>query len=325
MRPLALIAAASVVGLGAVASGVSERVYMPVPVSLADTVLPVPLPDGEGGCVVEVTAAQPDLREGPGVARDRWGLRLTGESDTLTVELRHENTDFGSLTDRRVSSVSLSCGAEVLKDCASDLFEGARGDFNTLSVAVADSVVEVSGGGNPEPLFSVPIKFQPRECEIWMAGALEVVAAVSERLIAPQQMCATAWTPASVDGRLDGPAEPVEGIWVWLDRENDPKYARPGGRYTLAVVKAPDGEGFDILYLDGAQTRSALWEPYMRKGRLRPTVFAGHYDLEWVDADFSPIYLDIFADLDPASDILTLSFPLLHTRFRFSRRPRASE
>ncbi len=58
----------------------------------------------------------------------------------------------------------------------------------------------------------------------------------------------------------------------------------------------------------------------MLKGRLKPTIFVGHYDLEWIDSTFAPIDRDIHATITDGA-ILTLSFPLLKTTLRFSRMP----
>ena len=58
----------------------------------------------------------------------------------------------------------------------------------------------------------------------------------------------------------------------------------------------------------------------MVKGRLKPTVFIDHYDLEWTDATFETIDRDIHASVTDNA-ILTLSFPLLNTTFRFSKMP----
>ena len=58
----------------------------------------------------------------------------------------------------------------------------------------------------------------------------------------------------------------------------------------------------------------------MLKGRLKPTIFLDHYDLEWVDSTFERMNRDIHAQLTDGA-ILSLSFPLLKTTVRFSKMP----
>nr|WP_301709644.1 hypothetical protein [uncultured Duncaniella sp.] len=41
---------------------------------------------------------------------------------------------------------------------------------------------------------------------------------------------------------------------------------------------------YDIVYVSGAQVCGDRWKPMMLKGLLRPVIFDGHYDMEWVDS-----------------------------------------
>lgn len=117
------------------------------------------------------------------------------------------------------------------------------------------------------------------------------------------------------------------GLWGFLDRDTDSSYAEPGGRYTLAIVSAgvlPEsyvapGSDYVILLVDGAVVNGKRWQPYMIKGFLKRTRFAGHYDLEWYDVMMEPWGKEIYADIDPNGLILTLNFPLSKATLRFSR------
>lgn len=112
-------------------------------------------------------------------------------------------------------------------------------------------------------------------------------------------------------------ATPPQGIYTYLDRDTDSRRALAGGRYTLAVIKN-DNNTFDIVYIDGAQINSPAWHKGMRKGILKPTIFADHYDLVWYDSMFNPITLDCNASIEQNA-ILTLNFPLLKSSIRFSK------
>ncbi len=142
----------------------------------------------------------------------------------------------------------------------------------------------------------------------------------------PSFSLSTEYTHERLAERFKSSRDPVEGYWTYFDRVNDPVYARPGGQYTLAIVRSDTnaddtGATYDIIYISGAVTLGDSWHPMMLKGSLRPTIFQGHYDMEWIDSTFSRINSDIHALLDSNNALLTLSFPLLKTTLRFSRIP----
>lgn len=109
-----------------------------------------------------------------------------------------------------------------------------------------------------------------------------------------------------------------EGVWRYLDRNMNEKYAAMGGRYTIATV-ANDSGGYNIIYLSGADTNDTLWEPLSVKGTLAPTIFIGNFDMRWMDAEGKEYTDDTNAQYSADGSILTLSFPALNTQLRFSR------
>lgn len=117
--------------------------------------------------------------------------------------------------------------------------------------------------------------------------------------------------------RLPDTAIAPAGLYTWLDRENDPQRAQPGGFYKLAVI--PDDEGgYDIIYLDGASVNRDSWKAGMLKGKLKKTVFIDHYDLVWYDSNHEPLSSETFCTFIDGT-IMQLDFPLYSTRMRFSR------
>lgn len=113
--------------------------------------------------------------------------------------------------------------------------------------------------------------------------------------------------------------DPREHIWTYLDRNTDPQKCEPGGRYTIATVKDDCG-GYLIVYLDGADYARGEWEPLQIKGRLRPTVFRDHFDLEWYDTRRRVVAAEANASVTTSGSVLELNFPLLNSSMRFSRR-----
>lgn len=117
--------------------------------------------------------------------------------------------------------------------------------------------------------------------------------------------------------RLPDTAKTPAGLYTWLDRENDPQRAQPGGFYKLAVIPDDNG-GYDIVYLEGATVNRDSWKTGMLKGKLKKTLFLDHYDLIWYDSNHEPLTLETFCTFTDGT-IMQLDFPLYSTRMRFSR------
>lgn len=132
----------------------------------------------------------------------------------------------------------------------------------------------------------------------------------------------SAWTRPELDDYLSKSTDPIEGYWRLLDYNIDDNLARIAGRYTVAIIRRLTSNDYDIIYIDGAVTNSTLWHPCDIKGRLFPTEFIRHFNLQWYAADAGIIATDTNASVDDTSMILTLNFPLLRSQIRFSRIPR---
>ena len=109
----------------------------------------------------------------------------------------------------------------------------------------------------------------------------------------------------------------IVGIYRYLDRENNPKLAVPGGKYTLAILPARDGN-YDIIYIEGAKTYKKCWRTGMLKGRLLKTIFINHFDLEWYNSKMDLMKDETFASLQML-EVLEINFPLYKAKMRFSR------
>ncbi len=307
-------------------SPLSDRKYFPTPVSLSDSCVEVRLDDVSGVVLfrIDVRGAMDGIGERPGLAKAYWGIDIVLPNDTVRLTLRHGNTAFGDIFDRRQNLLTLSRGSKKIKEVDADGFESSDGVYNTLRLGVdyPDGKVVISGGGRRvEDVFNVfvPDVKSAVALRVWSRGELAVSSLSLETVRSPQVELSTSWTQELLTAHFRESNDPIEGYWQYLDRENDPAYARPGGRYLLAVVRAESG-GYDIIYVDGAEKMRDEWRPMMLKGRLKPTIFVDHFDLEWIDSTFEPIERDIHATVTDKA-ILTLSFPLFKTVMRFSRVP----
>ena len=124
------------------------------------------------------------------------------------------------------------------------------------------------------------------------------------------------WTLEELDRYLENSSDPVEGYWKYLDRDMEDKWLRLGGRYTLAVVQA--GDGYDLIYVSGAQVMKQQWQPGMAKGHISKTAFTGNYDLVWTDATMEALGEDAYATVENGV-ILTLNFPVYKSQVRFAK------
>lgn len=198
-----------------------------------------------------------------------------------------------------------------------DLHRGA----NSLAIDLTDTRAVFSIGSDLlVHAGEAPLRGTPASIEITSDRTLRIEHASLKSYPSGRNKLHTEWTADSLRHYLTAAGRhPLEGYWKFLDRDNDPRWALPGGFYTLAIVRsATDPETFDILYLSGARTNASLWKPLMLKGRLTPTRFIDHYLLQWNDAALNDAGPECSADLQQSS-ILQLNFPLHRAKIRFSR------
>lgn len=251
-------------------------------------------------------------------ADSAWSLSVCAPSDTVTVTFSRtaEAKFFDDDLTRALVTVTRS-GKEIARHQPAEEFAAGDGEYNSLVITVQDSVIAVAGGHRyMRRVLTIPsCGLTPTAAELEVRGTGDVADFITETDVRLEKTLMTAYSAEALRERFDATDDPVEGFWDYLDRENNPRYARPGGRYRIALVN--DGGGnYDIIYVAGAEVESSRWHPGMRKGLLTATPFVGHYDMQWIDSTFHKRLTDMHADID-AEGILTLSFPLLETKLRF--------
>ncbi len=307
-----------------------QREYHPTPLVLKDSAV---TPSHSATAfterlTVEARGAMSGIGERSGPAPAYWGYNLIADGDTLTVSIRHGNTNFGDILDSRYTRVQAVRGATSLFSCDyTDGFATSSGAYNTLQLEIdkADGKLRLSGGSHTaNPIFELPFEVGDLSnmlLEVWAKGELRLSSLSTEVHHSADARLATPWTVESLNEVFVETSDPLEGYWRYLDRKNDPDYARLGGRYVLAVVRSKTvSGGYDIIYISGAETLASRWNMGVTKGHLLPTIFQSHYNLQWYDSTFEPITHDIHASVADNA-ILTLSFPLLNTTLRFSKAP----
>ena len=260
------------------------------------------------------------------ITRPEWGLIFNRDdkNNYCAVVLSCDNSaPYDDITDERSMQVTLiqQLNGATTELAATTLTKGVslEDDMNTLCVDVDERRVTVSiGKDNLQQVFEVAVNRPVGAIRVgYLVGPGSRVAierAVLSTENDSQVPTTTLWTIDALDDYLANASDPMEGYWKYLDRDMEEKWLRMGGRYTLAVVRADDG--YDLLYINGAQVKKSQWQPCMKKGHLTKTIFSGNYDLIWIDATLEPISEDAYATIENGV-ILTLNFPIYKSQVRF--------
>lgn len=263
------------------------------------------------------------------ITSPQWGVvfNMDERGNYCAVVLSCDNSaPYDDITDQRSMQVSLikcEAGSDDTVLASTTLTKGVslEDDLNTVCVDVNERGVQVSIG--KEELVQVLEASVTRPAgSVWVGYLVGAGSRVSiERAVLTidneqQVATSTLWTLDALDEYLATSADPIEGYWKYLDRDMEDKWLRLGGRYTLAVVRADDG--YDLIYIDGAQVKKSQWQPCMLKGHITKTQFSGNYDLRWIDATMEPIEEDCYATVENGV-ILTLNFPIYKSQVRFAK------
>lgn len=325
---IALILAAAFIF--AVQANEPIRVYHDSINQLTDETLVIGFPDCRiNSQAIEVRAALPDADVGSPLVG--FGILWNMSPDVkeyYSATLRPVTRDRDEVIDNRYVVFTVAHHNEGVKD--SIIIEkrmrngfGLEYHENTLGVEIdreSNKVTIYGGNSQPEVITELVMDSLPYQTMgITAMGKALISMAVSEYTLDPATALKTGWTEKNLAEYCNSASAP-EGIYRYLDRDNNPKYCRLGGDYTIALVTSPRG-GFDIIYIDGAKINPKLWHRGMLKGHLSPTVFQNHYDLEWYDSSFTALSDECSADIEQNA-ILRLNFPMLKSSVRFSLIPR---
>lgn len=263
------------------------------------------------------------------ITRTQWGLIFNDDDlgNYCAVVLSCDNSaPYDDITDERTMQVTLVQvkGGERTETASATVKKGVslEDDLNNICVDVDDRSVIVSVGKEDlNQVLEAPITRPTGTVRVGYLVGPGARVAVERAVLTinnDQQVVAptTVWTPETLDTYFEQSADPVEGYWTYLDRDMEEQWLRLGGRYTLAVVRADDG--YDIIYIAGAQVKKSMWQTGMKKGHITRTLFTGNYDLSWIDATMEPIENDAYATVENGV-ILTLSFPEYKSQVRFAK------
>ncbi len=246
-----------------------------------------------------------------------WGILLKNRSNSLsflihTVDNNTDEThsipglDFEILENGNLIS-------KVFMKNGFDLYGGK----NSFSLKVSGKHIMLRGGNreyNPITRFELKETFDSIGFCVNPGGAISIDD-ISIEYGLPKVMAYDPEDFDSVFNSISASADPMVGIWEEFDRTLDESNLRMGGKYRLAINKAP--EGYQILYLSGALKSPSLWKKGMKKGFLYTTSFPDIYNLEWISAGGEKLSNDIKAQRE--GNLINIQFPYQSSSLRLRK------
>jgi hypothetical protein len=257
------------------------------------------------------------------LARPEVGEKLAAKTDSLTWWMDLRNDAYELLSRIKVASVRDLNGYEdqprtVVVETANERYASSANSsgYSCLTLKNDDrGGYELwSGGENLQYAATFPLRDEVRT--ITVAGSHPLGIATVNLGIVAEKFIQTGWTESSITEYLKASTDPHEGIYEYLDSDIDTDLARRGGSYRLGVVKNSDN-GYDIIYISGADANHIAWQPGMIIGELTPTIFSNQYNLLWHDAEDATDLTELWAIVN--GTLMELHFPTERATMRFSR------
>lgn len=295
---------------------------------------------GLGRCTVEIRAAIAGNRNSNGVGKATWGVMWLDSigNPLMCASIKWGNENLGDSFDRRYLRFtidSISPTGQQIELFHNDftqsmnLYSGANtlcidtrhGD---ISFSIGDKRTVYAGHSKlPDHAMAMQIVTNKKLSINYLAWQAEASPA---QLLAPID-----YSNDTLNQLLGNANTSIIAKWQFLDRDTDSRWAELGGKYTLAVIphgvihypiytesETDEPPLYDIVLLNGATVNNSQWHTGMLKGALYSTIFENHYTLLWYDAMMESMGDETTADITDNA-ILTLNFPLYHSKIRLSK------
>lgn len=256
--------------------------------------------------------------------KSNWKLTYyIRKAQPITFAMKFGNSIISDFTGVGDVYLEVTQGSHKIYSEKVEKFSAHRKHFNSLAVTLTDGNFEVSGGRSKlEHIANIPVSgiFCVDSVSLSAEGTAEVRDFYLEQCNKLPRATPTKWDRQNLFSHLKHSKDSTEGLWYFYGRDTEPKYAHPGGYYTLAIVRNDSAESldYDILYINGAEVNASHWKPFMLKGGLKRTTFNDAFDLIWYDADFIEMNRDIYVNfLD--YETLDISFPIYKAKFHYAR------
>lgn len=262
------------------------------------------------------------------IANPSWGVvwNYIDDNNYDALELRCNNTSLNDIYDTRyltANVVRISNGEKQILsttrfDDSSQIHVGE--EFNAITLLKRGEHLSIIINGGIRKMIA---SFKDYEIQSGKAGILAGAGARVEmkRLYVKyepllQKELTTNYTLDILEEYFKTATDKNEGYWEYLDRDLGNNNIRLGGKYKLAIIKSD--EGYDILFVDGANHNSKEWKFGMIKGQMTSTPFIDVYKLTWYDSMFHP-FSDFHEDATARfqADVLTINLPINNSSIRF--------
>ncbi len=264
-----------------------------------------------------------------GVSMPGWEIRAVGVDGGVALSVTAGEGGSDGVSTRpvlKMSARSLSDNAEIASVEITDGV-GLFGERNMFALSRTGDDWRFCGGRHRQKELLVFRHRSAATDSIGFSvspGGLVEVSHLSLKTDEPPREADAVW-PWSDGERLaavlaEAPDDGLEGVWRVYDREMEESLLRLGGDYTLAILPHGEGPGFDIVYLDGAKAGGGAWKKGDCKGHIKPSPFAGIYEVTWLDASRKPLDHEIRGYLD-SDGLLTIRFPYQNSVIRFGKLP----
>lgn len=314
------------------ATAQSVRTYINDIKQLTDSTLHYPIDPSAAENAIEVRISFPMHKESAGKRHNEASI-IWGNTDLtsyFSLDITPILNDTGSAFDTPALDVSVThhTANQVKTLFSQRITDGiASGrSFNSIAVELQQNGETKIYCGDKYLKLIASLQTENPSPGIWGLQAesnttIEIDDIVIECTPSPTQKTSTSWTPELINHYLADvdQLDSIEGIWIYLDRDTDDRYALLGGRYEVAILKNAHADSYDIIYLSGAEVNASIWQPGMLKGRLISTQFDDHYDLIWLDSKFNEHTTDIHASMSQEA-ILELNFTTLKSTLRLAKR-----
>lgn len=247
-----------------------------------------------------------------------WQILLKNNRNTVaisinTIDNHTDETHSVPAICFNVSGVPGSSEKTLLKS-GFDLYGGE----NSFSLRYSEGEIYLRGGNreyNPVLQLHVPERFDSIGFGTTPGAMIRIDDLSLEYGLPKASVEDTGLDSDSIENKLLNSTDPIEGIWEEFDRTLDESKLRMGGRYRLAIIKAP--EGYSIVYLSGAVKNPSLWKRGMVKGTLLKTSFPDVYDIEWRSAGGGKVDGEIKAQRE--GSVIAIQFPYHNSTLRLRK------
>ena len=258
-----------------------------------------------------------------------WGMAFDIEpnGNYWSVEITDaEHSPHNEITDNKFLNVSLCQTANGTKKVIANKQISKKVNMdngsNTLNVQASEHGVIIGlGRKEVETIFQHDYNRTCSDCRVGILAGRHTTLEIARTMLTYSQAktvsITTKWDKNALDRHFASSTDPLEGYWQYLDRDLEDKWLKLGGRYKIAIV-SNEHDGYDIIYVDGAQVKPHQWHEGMLKGTMSKTIFNDNYDATWIDATHEPINEDVQATTENGV-ILTLRFPIYKSSVRFSK------